>query len=268
MNRTNRTGAHPGRFRALRFVGLVAAAALGAAGVVLRSAPSHRAAPVPPPAPPPTFAPSAPEPGPAGKVPDVAERRAFPNVRLALAGIMREGSQARALIGVGDAPARAYTVGQELAAGITLRAILTDRVLVAYGDQSKTLRLAAGPADNTRVAAAAPPQPAGPVEGYKEINPDVDPTVLTTNRILAAKDFLGKVRLAPNPRGGFVVEQVERNSLYDKLGVRPGDVIYSIDTPATANIDESSMESVMMQTELQLEVYRNGRRVLLRQRLN
>ncbi|MFL6652821.1 MAG: hypothetical protein ACJ8J7_16225, partial [Sulfurifustaceae bacterium] len=76
------------------------------------------------------------------------------------------------------------------------------------------------------------------------------------------------VVLAPDPRGGFVVKEVTPGSVYEQMGLRVGDILYSIDTPANRDIDESSMEFMIRQVELQLEVYRNGNFVLLRRALN
>jgi general secretion pathway protein C len=194
-------------------------------------------------------------------------RRAFPKVRLSLLGTTSKDNRAVALISVEDRPAGTYAVGQELLGGIIIRSILADRVILGYGDLSRTLYLktAAGRTPN-KVAA----QPSDPLEaeGYQQKNPDIDPESLTLNRIVSAQEFLRDVKVARHPRGGYVIEEVEPDSVYQKLGLRAGDVIHNVDTADNKNIDETPMEAAMNRRELQLEVYRNGSLELLRVRLD
>jgi type II secretory pathway component PulC len=201
--------------------------------------------------------------------PASSQARAFPNIPLTLVGTTWRRNQAAALIAVENRPTDAYTVGQELASGIIVRSIFPDHVILAYGDLSKTLYVARSVAQKpNRPTTTRAPAPSGDVEGFRERNPNIDPKELTANRTQAAEDFLRDVTIAPNARGGFVVQRVEPESVYEKLGVRPGDVIYSIDTPGNRDIDESSMEVAMKQQELQLEVYRNGNFELLHTRID
>jgi type II secretory pathway component PulC len=193
-----------------------------------------------------------------------AKKNTSPNVNLSLTGITRRGNEAIALIEVERGPTGSYVVGQELAPTIFIRAILADRVVLKYGDTSRTLYLRSA----DRLGGAASLDPPEYVEGYKERNPDIDPQFLTGTRIATAKEFLSEVTLARNPRGGFVVQRVEPESPYEKLGLVPGDVIYSIDTPDNMNVDDTSMEAAMAQREIQIEVFRNGNLVLLRHRLD
>jgi type II secretory pathway component PulC len=95
---------------------------------------------------------------------------------------------------------------------------------------------------------------------------NVDVRRLTFTRFQNADAFLRSVELAPHPRGGFEVKGVESGSLYDKLGLRVGDVLYSLDTDASAKIDDQSLEAVMRQTHYELDVYRNGQLMQLRYR--
>ncbi len=265
VNRTDKISPRPIPFRARFVVPVLLAGMLAVIAIAYWNRSSDTPAPRTAETPRPTPTPDVTRNAAAGYAP----RGAFPNVSLSLTGITRRGNQAIALIDVDGGSTRSYTVGQELVAGISIRAILADRVVLKYGDSSKTLYLRgdAGRSANRRADAASldPPEY---VEGYKEKNPDIDPQLLTTNRIANAKEFLSEVKLARGPRGGFIVQQVEPESPYEKLGLVPGDVIYSLDTPDNINIDETSMEAAMAQRELQIEVYRNGSFVLLRHRLD
>ena len=50
--------------------------------------------------------------------------------------------------------------------------------------------------------------------------------------------------------------------------MRPGDILHSLDTPATAGLDEGSMVALMQQTQIEMEVYRDGAPLTLRHALN
>ncbi|MFL6655900.1 MAG: type II secretion system protein N [Sulfurifustis sp.] len=220
-----------------------------------------------PPAPQPEFQPPQP---PLRDIPSAAApRAAFPDVRLALSGVTRRGNEAVALIGVEGREPQYYAVGQEVIGEITVRSILPDRVVLGYRDLTKALYLKNRSGDvPAKATPAVSPDTEDEDEGYKEKNPNIDPASLTLKRTTAAKEFLREVALAPDPRGGFVVKEVTPGSVYEMMGLRAGDILYSIDTPANRDIDESSMESMIRQVELQLEVYRNGNFVLLRRALN
>lgn len=111
-------------------------------------------------------------------------------------------------------------------------------------------------------AARSLPAPAGAGSDA----PVVQPQQLTVSRLFSARAFLNEVRLAPAPRGGFVVQAVEPDSRWDRMGLRPGDVIYTLDTPAMAAIDDTSMVALTQQTQIELDVYRAG--TLLRLQLS
>lgn len=86
----------------------------------------------------------------------------------------------------------------------------------------------------------------------------VTPLQLSLQRPLAARAFLDAVQLAPHPRGGFQVLAVEPGSRPARMGLRPGDRFTSFDTPLTAQLDEGSMVALMLQTTLELDIFRDG----------
>lgn len=95
-------------------------------------------------------------------------------------------------------------------------------------------------------------------DDYATRNAGIDVRRLTLQRHQTARSFLSEVLVTPGPQSGFVVTEVLPESRYERMGLKPGDVVYTLDTPGTPNIDESSMVALMQQTELSLEVYRNG----------
>lgn len=99
---------------------------------------------------------------------------------------------------------------------------------------------------------------------FAERNAGIDVAQLTSSQPQAARTFLNEVVLRRGDKGGFVVADVLRDSRHDHLGVRPGDVLYSLDVPGVAPVDEGSMIALTSQSDMQLDVYRNGTLVHLR----
>lgn len=95
-------------------------------------------------------------------------------------------------------------------------------------------------------------------DDYATRNAGIDVRHLTLQRPQTARAFLSEVLLAPGTPSGFVVSEVLPESRYERMGLKPGDVVYTLDTPGMPVIDESSMVALIQQTELSLEVYRNG----------
>lgn len=95
-------------------------------------------------------------------------------------------------------------------------------------------------------------------DDYATRNAGIDVHRLTLLRHQTARSLLSEVLLTPGSPSGFVVTEVLPESRYERMGLKPGDVIYTLDTPGTPAVDETSMIALMQQTELSLEVYRNG----------
>jgi general secretion pathway protein C len=55
---------------------------------------------------------------------------------------------------------------------------------------------------------------------------------------LGRPEFLSQALIVPNPEGGFLVRQIQPGSLYEKLGLRPGDVIKNVNGQALTNMDD------------------------------
>jgi len=55
---------------------------------------------------------------------------------------------------------------------------------------------------------------------------------------LGRPEFLNQALIVPNPDGGFLVRQIQAGSLYEKLGLRPGDVIRNVNGQPLTNMDD------------------------------
>lgn len=149
------------------------------------------------------------------------------NVNLALLGIFdygRTNAHSRALIDNGSQE-RPYAIGDVVADGVLLKAIFSDRVVIARGGTLETLRL-----DKNRPNAAtdeSPPQPTG------ADNPS------SLNQIRAAllanptktSDYI-RVMPAPASDGsgqiGYHVYPGRNRSVFTQSGLRPGDLVTAI----------------------------------------
>jgi len=178
----------------------------------------------------------------------------FPALDLQLQDVTPQG----AVIALASRPAL-YARGQEVFPGVVVHHIDRESVTLRFRDQERTLLRAV--ADAPTVAQTRDDAPAAtpaPVEVAQ----------LSTSRPLATRAFLDEVSVHAGPRGGFVVDRVLADGRYAQMGLQPGDVVYTLDTPAMRAVDETSMVALMLQTELELDVYRNGAPLRLRVALN
>lgn len=145
--------------------------------------------------------------------------------------------------------------------------------------QVPSTQIASVPAATPASREATQVRPAAPVWGFSSTqmpaglaplssaseprNIVINPRALTTNRVTTAAMFLRQVTLVPHPRGGYEVQAVDKGSLYEQMGLRPGDRVFSIDTTDNADIAEDSLDEGMHQTHVEMQVYRDGQFVTL-----
>lgn len=101
-----------------------------------------------------------------------------------------------------------------------------------------------------------------------QLNRDIPVQMLTPSRPMAAQSFLRHVVLKADARGGYVVRHVAAGSAWARMGLQAGDRIYSLDTPAMAAVDESSMVALIQARVLELDIVRNGMPMRLSAALN
>src|SRR6266850_1029934 len=89
-------------------------------------------------------------------------------------------------------------------------------------------------AEGTAAGVPAPPPPI-----VQSTGPDrqlVDRRQLQQQ--MGRPEFLNQALIVPNPDGGFLVRQVQAGSLYEKLGLRPGDVIRNVNGQPLTSMDD------------------------------
>jgi general secretion pathway protein C len=143
-----------------------------------------------------------------------------------------------------------------------LQAVYPDRVVIRRNGALESLLLEG--VDNSQpLAEAAMPQ-VGRTAG--EIVRETGANQYTVARDqLAAQmrtpEFLKQATLVPSSGGGFLVRQIQPGSLYEKLGVRAGDVIKSVNgQPINTAEDAIKLYQQMSSiSSVQMEITRGGK---------
>jgi general secretion pathway protein C len=74
-------------------------------------------------------------------------------------------------------------------------------------------------------------------------------------------EFLRQATVVPASDGGFLVRQIQPGSLYEKLGLRMGDVIKTINGQPVNTIEDAIQQYQQMEnvTAVQMEINRGGK---------
>lgn len=184
------------------------------------------------------------------------------SLNLVLSGVMVTPAGSFALISSDGGPELPFGIGQDIVAGVSLYAVYADRVLIQRGGATESLMLKdAGPnLPDGSVVTASPPRPSGAGTRRRgETNYAVSRQELTQQ--MQKPDFLTQALMVPNAGGGFLVREIQPGSVYEKLGLRVGDVIQSVNGQPV-----NTMEDVMRlyqqfdsATNVSMNVRRAGR---------
>ncbi len=191
--------------------------------------------------------------------------------RLALVGVILPGY---ALISMDGRPQKAFAAGQEIVAGLALRVIYRDRVLIERGGVPEVLVLQdakGGP--SPLLAAGAPPGgrmiPVPPSSAYPEVQ-EIGKNQYRVardqvNAQMRNPDFLTDARLDPYPGGGFVVNGIRPDSVYEKLGLQAGDIIRTVNGASVNSVADAVRfyQQLYQTNQVRLGVVRGGRVVQL-----
>ncbi len=182
------------------------------------------------------------------------------SLNLVLVGVVAAAGGGYAMISVDGRAQESYAVGQEIIGGAMLQSVLADRVLIQRGGSTESLMLQDAIKPLEGVSTYVPPvsqqQPAIQQQGEKTFQV----TREEVNKQMRSPDFLSQARLIPSPGGGFLVREIKAGSVYEKLGLRMGDVIRMVNGVAVNNA-EDAMKFYQQLAELnnvRLEVVRAG----------
>jgi general secretion pathway protein C len=187
------------------------------------------------------------------------------SLNLVLAGVIASGAGGYALISANGQPQEPFAVGQTITDNAVLQAVYPDRVVIRRNGALESLLLEG--VDNSQPLVEAAMPRVGRTAGVSgEIVRETGANQYTVARDqLAAQmrtpEFLKQATLVPSSGGGFLVRQIQPGSLYEKLGVRAGDVIKSVNgQPINTAEDAIKLYQQMSSiSSVQMEITRGGK---------
>src|SRR5713101_702238 len=153
---------------------------------------------------------------PAPRSPAAVASVAPSNLNMTLTGVAARATGGCALVIVQGQPEAAFCSGEEVSPGVRLDTVERDRIVIVRNGVREAVFM-----KDAEGAAAVPSPPI--VQSVGTDRQIVDRRQLQQQ--LGRPEFLNQALIVPNPDGGFLVRQVQAGSLYEKLGLRPGDVI-------------------------------------------
>jgi general secretion pathway protein C len=177
------------------------------------------------------------------------------NLNVTLTGVVVRDSGGCALVIVQGQPESAYCTGEDIVPGAHLESVLRDRIVIVRGGGREAVVMK--DAEETPGGAVAMTPIVQPLDAARQL---IDRRQLQQQ--LGRPEFLSQALIVPNPSGGgFLVREVQSGSLYEKLGLRPGDVIRNVNGQPLTSMDDvmrlyqqfGSAERVL------LDVQRQGR---------
>jgi general secretion pathway protein C len=142
-------------------------------------------------------------------------------LNVVLTGVMVYGNDSFAFLSINGGPEEPVAIGQEVTGGATLYSVLPDRAILQRGGgfEAAVLR-----DSDSKLPAGAVMSGAGPTV--------VRPEALRSPQVLS------QAHIVPNSGGGFLVRTIQAGSIYEKLGLRAGDVIRSINGQTVNNMED------------------------------
>jgi general secretion pathway protein C len=188
------------------------------------------------------------------------------SLNLVLAGVIASGAGGYALISANGQPQEPFAVGQTITENAVLQAVYPDRVVIRRNGALESLLLEG--ADNSpappEVAMPAVNQTAGVSSGEIVRETGANQYMVARDQLAAqmrTPDFLKQATVVPSSGGGFLVRRIQPGSLYEKLGMRAGDIIKSVNGQPINTAEDAirlyqQMSSI---SSVQMEIMRGGK---------
>ena len=187
------------------------------------------------------------------------------SLNLVLAGVIASGAGGYALISANGQAQEPFAVGQTIMDSAVLQAVYPDRVVIRRNGALESLLLEGADNSQPLAEAAMPPveRTAG-VSGAIVRETGANQYTVARDQLAAqirTPEFLKQATLVPSSGGGFLVRQIQPGSLYEKLGVRAGDVIKSVNgQPINTAEDAIKLYQQMSSiSSVQMEITRGGK---------
>lgn len=187
------------------------------------------------------------------------------SLNMILTGVVAAGDDSLALIRVNDEPETPFAIGDELTRGVILQAVYPDRAIIERRGVTEALLLEDAAASllqsPVREARPQPTRAGGGIQAQGNNTFTIDRATL--NQQLRDQDLFRQALMVPNAGGGFLVRQIQPGSLYEKLGLKVGDVIRGVNGRSVNTVDQvlevyQQLGGVDELTGVQLEVMRAG----------
>ena len=187
------------------------------------------------------------------------------SLNLVLTGVIASASGGYALISVNGQPQESFAVGQTVTGGAELQAVYPDRVVIRRNGVLESLILEG--AEKTPMEQWTPPTATNrPPAASGNIVQETGTNRYTVEREqLAAQmrtpDFLRQATMIPSKSGGFQVQQIQAGSLYEKLGLRAGDVIKAVNGQPINSAEDAVRlyQQIPNIGAVQMEITRGGK---------
>ena len=188
------------------------------------------------------------------------------SLNLILTGVIAASNGGYALISVNGQPQESFTVGQSVTSGAVLQAVYSDRVVIQRNGVMESLLLEGADksaplsSESWQPSVSAQPQAeSGMVRETGANHYMIDRDQLAAQ--MRTPDFLRQATMVPSNSGGFQVRQIQPGSLYEKLGLRPGDVVKSINGQAINSVEDAMKlyQQMASLSSVQMEVQRGGK---------
>lgn len=202
---------------------------------------------------------------------DNIENIPLSSLNLVLTGLIAAGEQSFALIRVEGQPEAPFAIGQEILPGAVLQAVYADRAIISRGGVAESLLLEgasqplagvmAEPDGDAAPAARTAPNSAAARIREQGQNSYVVPRDLIDQQLKNPRDMLSHSLMVPNQGGGFLIREIKPGSVYERLGLKVGDVIRTANGVPLNTIDDvmKFYRQSGSSSHIQLEVMRNGR---------
>src|SRR5207247_9291074 len=155
------------------------------------------------------------------------------NLTMTLTGVAARAAGGCALVIVQGQPEAAFCSGEEISPGVRLDTVERDRIVIVRNGVREAVFMKEPEGSAAGIVAAPPPPIVQSVGTDRQL---VDRRQLQQQ--LGRPEFLNQALIVPNPDGGFLVRQVQAGSLYEKLGLRPGDVIKNVNGQPLTSMDD------------------------------
>ena len=187
------------------------------------------------------------------------------SLNLTLTGVMPIGAEGFAIMSVDGQPETSFAIGEEIVAGANLQAVYPDRAILRRNGllEAVILKEGAALAEGSVITSPQVRQDTG-LSGIRSSgnNFTVERNLITQQ--MQRPEFLSQALMVPNAGGGFLVREIQPGSVYEKLGMRPGDVIRSVNGQPINNMEEvmklyQQLGGVNRVGTISIEVMRGGR---------